>query len=142
MSFYRFFCPMVSSAIPVFALLTLLTVLTPLSIPPALAQQAAASPSPANAAENDAAKPEIKSDVPTSGGGAAPAPTANGATAPANQASASPPANPPQPKTLTGRAIDKVKEVAKTARDIFSRVPCLPPKGGAQSMGSLPHVAS
>src|SRR6202007_437810 len=25
--------------------------------------------------------------------------------------------------------------------DIFSRVPCLPPKGGAQSMGSLPHVA-
>jgi lysophospholipase L1-like esterase len=35
-----------------------------------------------------------------------------------------------------------VKEVAKSAGDIFSRVPCLPPKGGAKSMGSLPHVAA
>ena len=34
-----------------------------------------------------------------------------------------------------------MKEVAKSAGDIFSRVPCLPPKGGAKSMGSLPHVA-
>jgi hypothetical protein len=30
----------------------------------------------------------------------------------------------------------------KSAGDIFSRVPCLPPKGGSKSMGSLPHVAS
>jgi len=52
------------------------------------------------------------------------------------------PANPSQPKSLTAKAIDKVKEVAKSAGDIFSRVPCLPPKGGAKSMGSLPHVAS
>jgi lysophospholipase L1-like esterase len=51
-------------------------------------------------------------------------------------------ANPQQQKSLTAKAIDKVKEVAKTAGDIFSRVPCLPPKGGAKSMGSLPHVAS
>jgi hypothetical protein len=50
-------------------------------------------------------------------------------------------ANPAQ-KGLTGKAIDKVKEVAKSAGDIFSRVPCLPPKGGAKSMGSLPHVAA
>ena len=50
-------------------------------------------------------------------------------------------ANPSQPKSLTTRAIEKVKQVAKSANDIFSRVPCLPPKGGAQSMGSLPHVA-
>ncbi|MFT4118028.1 SGNH/GDSL hydrolase family protein [Bradyrhizobium sp.] len=42
---------------------------------------------------------------------------------------------------ITARAIDKVKQVAKSAGDIFSRVPCLPPKGGAKSMGSLPHVA-
>src|SRR6266481_2822033 len=49
---------------------------------------------------------------------------------------------PPQPKSLTAKAIDKVKEVAKSAGDIFSRVPCLPPKGGTKSMGSLPHVAS
>jgi len=48
---------------------------------------------------------------------------------------------PPQ-KTLTAKAIDKVRQVAKSAGDIFSRVPCLPPKGGAQSLGSLPHVAS
>jgi lysophospholipase L1-like esterase len=43
-------------------------------------------------------------------------------------------------KTLTARAIDKVKAAAQSASDIFNRVPCLPPKGGARSMGSLPHV--
>ena len=47
----------------------------------------------------------------------------------------------PQPKSLTTKAIDKVKEVAKSAGDIFSRVPCLPPKGGVNPIGSLPHVA-
>ena len=46
------------------------------------------------------------------------------------------------PKTLTAKAIDTVKQVAKSASDIFSRVPCLPPKGGAQTVGSLPHVAN
>ena len=51
-------------------------------------------------------------------------------------------ANSQQPKSLTTKAIDKVKEVAKSAGDIFSRVPCLPPKGGANPIGSLPHVAS
>jgi lysophospholipase L1-like esterase len=35
-----------------------------------------------------------------------------------------------------------VRQVAKSASDIFSRVPCSPPKGGVQSLGSLPHVAS
>jgi lysophospholipase L1-like esterase len=57
--------------------------------------------------------------------------------------SASPQAavNPAAQKGITGRAIEKVKEVAKSAGDIFSRVPCLPPKGGSKSMGSLPHVA-
>jgi lysophospholipase L1-like esterase len=49
--------------------------------------------------------------------------------------------NPAQPKSLAAKAIDTVKEVAKSAGDIFSRVPCLPPKRGAKSMGSLPHVA-
>jgi lysophospholipase L1-like esterase len=47
----------------------------------------------------------------------------------------------PPPKSLTAKAIDKVKDVAKSAGDIFSRVPCLQPKGNAKSMGSLPHVA-
>src|SRR6201998_57076 len=50
-------------------------------------------------------------------------------------------ANPSQQKSLTTKAIEKVKQVAKSASDIFSRVPCLPPKGGTKSMGSLPHVA-
>jgi lysophospholipase L1-like esterase len=50
--------------------------------------------------------------------------------------------NPSQPKSITTKAIEKVKQVAKSASDIFSRVPCLPPKGGAKSMGSLPHVAN
>jgi lysophospholipase L1-like esterase len=52
------------------------------------------------------------------------------------------PAAPAQQKGIAGRAIDKVKEVAKSATDIFSRVPCLSPKGVSKSMGSLPHVAS
>ena len=46
------------------------------------------------------------------------------------------------PKTLTAKAIDKVKQVAKSASDIFSRVPCSTPKGGVQPLGSLPHVAN
>ena len=45
-------------------------------------------------------------------------------------------------KSLTAKAIDKVKEVAKTASDIFNRVPCLPPKSGVKALGSLPHVAN
>src|SRR6202047_5045289 len=49
--------------------------------------------------------------------------------------------NPAQQKTLTDKAIEKVKQVAKSASDIFNRVPCLAPKGAAKSMGSLPHVA-
>jgi lysophospholipase L1-like esterase len=51
-------------------------------------------------------------------------------------------ANPPQQKSLTTKAIEKVKDVAKSAANIFSRVPCLPPKGGVNPVGSLPHVAS
>ncbi|QWG25825.1 SGNH/GDSL hydrolase family protein [Bradyrhizobium sediminis] len=63
------------------------------------------------------------------------------ARAQAAQAAHPDPAKPPQQKSLTSKAIDKVKEVAKSASDIFNRVPCLPPKGGARKMGSLPHVA-
>jgi lysophospholipase L1-like esterase len=40
----------------------------------------------------------------------------------------------PAQKSIAARAVDKVK-------DVFARVPCLPPKGGYQKMGSLPHVA-
>jgi lysophospholipase L1-like esterase len=51
------------------------------------------------------------------------------------------PADAAQSKGLTATAIDRVRAAAKSAGDIFSRVPCLPPKGGAQALGSLPHVA-
>ncbi|NEW89740.1 SGNH/GDSL hydrolase family protein [Rhodopseudomonas sp. WA056] len=44
-------------------------------------------------------------------------------------------------KTVAGTALDKIKGVAKQAGDILGRVPCLPPKGGAKSIGSLPRVA-
>jgi len=46
------------------------------------------------------------------------------------------------PKSIATRTVEKAKAVAKSAADIFSRVPCLPPKGGIQPMGSLPHVAA
>jgi lysophospholipase L1-like esterase len=48
-----------------------------------------------------------------------------------------------QSRSITERAIDKVKQVAKSATDIFNRVPCLPPKGVAKkNFISLPHVAN
>ncbi|MCG6203978.1 SGNH/GDSL hydrolase family protein [Rhodopseudomonas sp. HC1] len=47
----------------------------------------------------------------------------------------------PAQKGIAGQAIDRVKQAAKQAGDILTRVPCLPPKGGSKSMGSLPHVA-
>jgi lysophospholipase L1-like esterase len=62
--------------------------------------------------------------------------------APASTNSATNDPSLPPPKTLTAKAIDTVKQVAKSASDIFSRVPCMPPRGGAQSLGSLPHVAN
>jgi lysophospholipase L1-like esterase len=46
------------------------------------------------------------------------------------------------PKTLTAKAVDKVKEVAKSAADIFSRVPCSASKGVNKAIGTLPHVAN
>jgi lysophospholipase L1-like esterase len=78
-----------------------------------------ASTLPARAQAAQAAQPPASTEIPKSDG-----------------------ANPAQQKSLTAKAIEKVKEVAKSAGDIFSRVPCLSPKGGTKSMGSLPHVAS
>ncbi len=68
------------------------------------------------------------------------------AAQPADPTSTSPPqttvaARSSEPRGVTSRAVDKVKEVAKSAADIFNRVPCLPPKGVSKTMGSLPHVA-
>jgi lysophospholipase L1-like esterase len=95
---------------------------------PAYAQSALAAqpPAPSAAAVSGDAKTENT-----------PAPPVTNPAGPANAA-----ASDAAPKPgITSKAIETVKQVAKSASDIFSRVPCLPPKGGAKSMGSLPHVA-
>jgi len=93
-----------------------LLMLTPVLQAPAHAQAAQATPAPQQAAN--------------------PAPASPSQTTVA--ATGQPPA---EQRGLTSRAIDKVKQVAKSAGDIFSRVPCLAPKDGSKTMGSLPHVA-
>jgi lysophospholipase L1-like esterase len=55
---------------------------------------------------------------------------------------AQPVAAPSAQKNIAGKTVDKVKEATKSAADIFTRVPCLPPKGGYKSMGSLPRIAA
>jgi lysophospholipase L1-like esterase len=124
MSFHYPFCGKAA-----LAAVAALVLLSPASNLPARAQAAQASQ---QATLSDSAKPDsIKS----------PAAQTTGAAGAGNVAAVDQ-ANPSQQKSLTTRAIDKVKEVAKSASNIFNRVPCLPPKGGAKSMGSLPHVAS
>jgi lysophospholipase L1-like esterase len=128
MSFARPFSGMKSLAVA-----AVLMLLAPVLTPPACAQAAQ------QAALSGGVKSEaLKSDTAKSDTANAPAsqPGAPGTVAAVD------PANPSQQKSLTTRAIEKVKQVAKSANDIFSRVPCLPPKGGAQSMGTLPHVAA
>jgi lysophospholipase L1-like esterase len=71
----------------------------------------------------------VAQTAPTNAG----APSSTGATAGAPDT--------PAPD-LSGNTIDKAKAVAAPAGDILNRVPCLPPKGVSQSMGSLPHVAA
>ncbi|MBR0719252.1 SGNH/GDSL hydrolase family protein [Bradyrhizobium liaoningense] len=65
-------------------------------------------------------------------------------TTPVQQTTAAAPSqpSPAEQRGIAARAIDKVKQAAKSAGDIFSRVPCLPPKDGSKKMGSLPHVAN
>jgi len=124
MSRHRPFYRTAALAAPAIAALVLLTLA---SILPARAQPAQAALAPqqtTDSAKPDSARPPVSQT------------TGAGNVAAVDQA------NPPQQKSLTSKAIEKVKEVAKSASDIFSRVPCLPPKGGAQSLGSLPHVAS
>src|SRR5215213_319131 len=121
MSCYRPFCRTASLALSAVAALLLLT---PGQILSARAQgvQTGQHATLSDGAKSDTAKPS------TAGA--------------AGTVAAVEPANPSQQKSLPSRAIEKVKEVAKSAGDIFSRVPCQSPKGGNKTMGSLPHVAS
>src|ERR1700731_2759915 len=123
MSFHRPFRQIASLAVAAVAVFLLRP---PAAIPSARAQaaQAAQQAALSNNAKSDSASPPASQTT-----------TGAGNVAAVDQANA------PQPKSLASKAIDKVKQVAKSAGDIFSRVPCLPPKGGAKSMGSLPHVA-
>ena len=108
------------------AALALLTPASPLraqTVPQSSGQQAALS----DHAKSENNKSENKSEQKPSPESAPPqaAPTAN--------------VNPTAQKGITGKAIEKVKEVAKSAGDIFSRVPCLPPKARCRgSPASLP----
>lgn len=71
---------------------------------------------------------------------AAPAAEKSAQAAPGNAATpATQPSNPAQPRSLTDKAIEKVTHAARAAGDIFSRVPCLPPKGVTKSF-ALPHL--
>ena len=115
----RLFCRTTALAVSALAVLVLLA---PGSMLPARAQDVQAAQ---QAALADNAKPD----------------PATSQTVGTGNVAAVDPANPSQQKSLTAKAIEKVKEVAKSAGDIFSRVPCLPPKGGVNPVGSLPHVA-
>ena len=111
--------------------------LTTLLVAPALALiLLAAAASTSARAQSVAASDDAASEVAKADGAKAAGP----ATENAEQGGGAERANPPQ-RSLTEKAIDKVRQAARSAGDIFSRVPCLPPKGAARSMGSLPHVA-
>jgi lysophospholipase L1-like esterase len=116
--------PFCLSTLPTVFFAASLALLMPASLSPLLAQAA-----PQQAALSDHAKTGNKTE---------PKPPAESAT---SQAAPTVVANPATQKGIAGKAIDKVKEVAKSAGDIFSRVPCASPKGVSRSMGSLPHVA-
>jgi lysophospholipase L1-like esterase len=93
---------------------------------------------PARAQAAQAAQPSTQSDGARSDNVKA---LASQTTGVSNAAAVGQPSS-QQPASLSNKAIEKVKEVAKSAADILSRVPCLPPKGGVNPIGSLPHVAS
>ena len=128
------YCPFRTSAsLAALAIAATVALLTPVCVPPVLAQTAQQQPAQQAAALSDKAKSDVAKSEAVKSQAAPTTGTGNVATVD--------PSNPAAQKSLTGKAIDKVKEVAKSAGDIFSRVPCLPPKGGAKNMGSLPHVA-
>ncbi|WP_298260333.1 GDSL-type esterase/lipase family protein [Bradyrhizobium sp.] len=89
----------------------------------------------AEASKAEVSKPEVsKPAAPAAERSAQAAPT----DAATPSASATPPSNQAQPKSLTDKAIERVTRAARVAGGIFSRVPCLPPKGVTKSF-ALPH---
>jgi lysophospholipase L1-like esterase len=110
----------------------------------ALASLALAGPASLTRARSEPAQPVQTAAAPLSSPSPAQPPPDQSAAPPAptnGAAAGNPSSNPPQQRTLTARAVDTVKQAAKSAGDIFSRVPCSAPKGGVPAMGSLPHIA-
>jgi lysophospholipase L1-like esterase len=113
---------------------------------------AARAQGPAQAAQTLAARPDnpgapAPAAAPSDRPAAAPDRDATDKAATDKAATANPPSQPQQANAapqrgLAEKAIDRVKQVARSASDIFNRVPCLPPKGEPRAMGSLPHVAT
>lgn len=85
--------------------------------------------------------PASQSHAQTPPAQATPAPAQSADPASASPSQTTVAATSPEQRGITARAIDKVKQAAKSASDIFNRVPCQPPKDGSKAMGSLPHVA-
>src|SRR5690242_7559651 len=116
-----------AAALAAFVLLTPLAA-TAQSAPPAPAQPMAASE------KSSAQAPAGSGNAATVGAAAQPQSSQqagaaqNGNTAPNN--------------SFTAKAVDKFKQAAKSASDIFSRVPCVPPKDGVNPVGTLPHIAA
>jgi lysophospholipase L1-like esterase len=127
MSCHRPFCRTTSLTASAVAALVLLT---PASSVPTRAQvaQAAQQPTQTDIAKSDSAN----SPSPVGASNVAAAATTN---------TPQPTDTPQQSKSAAATAIETIKAAAQSAGDIFSRVPCLPPKGGANPVGSLPHVA-
>ncbi|MBR1123664.1 SGNH/GDSL hydrolase family protein [Bradyrhizobium lablabi] len=105
----------------------------------AAAAVALVQPVGAQTAQQAALSGSLKAEAPRP---EAPRPPENATAAAAHPGNAAPvdQGNPAQ-KGIATKAIEKAREVAKSAGDIFARVPCQGPKGVAKSMGSLPHVA-
>ena len=114
-----------------FRLMTSLTAIAVAAV--ALLSPPCAEPARAQAAQQATLSDKAKAE--------ASKPQASSTTGAGNVAAVDPSAAPAQ-RSITSKAIDTVKQAAKSATDIFSRVPCLPSKGGAKSIGSLPRVAS
>jgi len=119
------------------AALVLLTPAATVFVRAETAQQAAVSES----SKSDSAKSESAKSESARPAAPVTEKAEQGNAPPADNANQAPPASPAPSKSLTDKAIEKVRQVAKSASDIFSRVPCLPPKGAPRSVGSLPHVA-
>ncbi|KYK47193.1 MULTISPECIES: SGNH/GDSL hydrolase family protein [Bradyrhizobium] len=85
--------------------------------------------------------PALQSHAQTPAAQATPAPAQSADPASTSPSQTTVAATSPEQRGITARAIDKVKQAAKSASDIFNRVPCQPPKDGSKAMGSLPHVA-